>query len=79
MNHLNHLFKVRVDQIPGELTILDGLFQLKFEEIRIRDSTPEITWSQNNTAFYQFLDKEYNIIFDNGDYSKAKNLCQFLF
>ena len=76
---MNSFFKVIIDQEYTELYIKDNIFCFKTDDVRVRDSNPDIAFS-NPEITYHFLDRKFNINFlNNEDFEKFKSLSKFCF
>ena len=60
---MEYNFNVIINNKIGILTISSYLFQLKYDQIRIRDSEPNIIFINETNMLYKFSDREYNIVF----------------
>ena len=70
--------QITVNGKSGELSI-NSLFQIIFDDCRIRDSEPNIIFL-NSEILYYFLEKKFLIKFQNkDDFEKVKRLCNFYF
>lgn len=73
---MNSTFRVKVNNKEGKLIFSNEYLELKFDQVRIRDSEPNIKFTESR-ALYEFLeDKKYNICFDS--YEDCKK-CSRLF
>ena len=64
-------FYVDVDKNQGILILSDRMIQIKYDQIRIRDSDPNLMFLNGNIIKYKWLNDNYRIFVPNSkDYNK---------
>lgn len=77
---MDHSFDIRVDDNMGNIIINDRMIEIKYNQIRIRDSKPRFLFLRENIIKYSWLNNVYKIEIPNSEnYHKIRRLYNIWF